>query len=88
MLARGIPEQVANDFVKLRKAKKAPLSLTAIDIVQREAGKAGISLEWALKVCIMKGWQGFDSSWNFPREEDQPSNDGEFGSGGYGQARY
>ena len=87
LLDRGIPEQVANDFVKLRKAKKAPLSLTAIEGIQREADKAVVSLEWALKVCIMKGWQGFDSTWNYPRPDGDAANSGEFGVGGYGQAR-
>lgn len=87
LLNRQIPEQVADDFVKLRKAKRAPLSITAINGIQREADKAGISLEWALKVCIMKGWQGLEAGWSFPREETQSSNDSEFGSGDYGQAR-
>lgn len=84
LIARGVSEQVANDFLKLRKAKKAPLTLTAIEGIQREADKANISIEWALSVCVMKGWQGFDATWNYPKPEDTGS---EFGSGGYGQAR-
>lgn len=64
MLANeGIGEQVIFDFLKLRKAKKAPLTETAIDGIKREAAKARITLEDALRTCIERGWQGFKADW-------------------------
>lgn len=52
-------QSVWDDFIALRKAKKAPLSLTALQGIQRESDKAGISLEAALSMCCTRGWQSF-----------------------------
>jgi hypothetical protein len=52
------------DFLSVRKAKRAgPLTATAIDGLQREADKAGISLEAAVTACCEFGWQGFNAGW-------------------------
>lgn len=78
MLANeGIGEQVIFDFLKLRKAKKAPLTETAIDGIKREAAKARITLEDALRTCIERGWQGFNADWyaNQPATGKRSSHD-------------
>lgn len=59
----GVDATVWQDFLKLRKAKKAPVTDTAIDGIRREANKAGLSLSEALAMCCKRGWQGFDASW-------------------------
>lgn len=60
----GIPADLLADYMALRKAKKAgPLTKTAIAGLQREADKAGISLEAAVTACCEYGWQGFNASW-------------------------
>ncbi len=58
-----IPEQVWNDFLKIRKAKRAPLTDTALDGIRSEAEKAGYSLTQALETCCRRGWQGFEAAW-------------------------
>lgn len=60
----GIDSQVASDFLAIRKAKRAPLTATALDGIKREAGKAGITLEDALRVCVERGWQAFKAEWH------------------------
>lgn len=60
----GIDSQVASDFLAIRKAKRAPLTTTALDGIKREAGKAGITLEDALRVCVERGWQAFKAEWH------------------------
>lgn len=60
----GIDTQVASDFLAIRKAKRAPLTATALDGIKREAGKAGITLEDALRVCVERGWQGYKAEWD------------------------
>jgi hypothetical protein len=60
----GIDSQVAFDFLAIRKAKRAPLTATALDGIKREAGKAGITLEDALRVCVERGWQAFKAEWH------------------------
>lgn len=59
----AVSESVWLDFVALRKAKKAVLTNTAISGIQREAKKAGISLEQALQMCCERGWTGFRADW-------------------------
>jgi hypothetical protein len=59
----GVSDSVWTDFQKLRKAKRAPITDTAIDGIRREAQTAGLSLEEALRMCCERGWQGFKAEW-------------------------
>jgi hypothetical protein len=59
----GVPEEVASDWLILRKQHKAPATKTAIDGVAREATKAGISLADALRHGCERGWRGFKAEW-------------------------
>ena len=61
----GIVGQLAEDFLKLRKAKSAPITETALKGFQREATKAGISLSDAITIAIERNWRGFSASWNW-----------------------
>ncbi len=57
------PELLA-DYMKVRKAKKAgEFTRTAIDGMEREAMKAGISFGDAVRACAEFGWQGFNAGW-------------------------
>lgn len=67
----GVSENVWSDFLTLRKQKRAPLTATALEGIQQEAGKAGITLEDALRTCCKRGWQGFEAEW-LAREQQQP----------------
>jgi uncharacterized protein YdaU (DUF1376 family) len=59
----GVTESVWQDWLKLRKAKKAAVTQTAIDGIEREAKKAGVSLQTALETCCARGWTGFKAEW-------------------------
>ena len=59
----GLAEQVWDDFLTLRKAKKNPLTQTSLAIIKKEADKAGWPLESAIQECVMRGWQGFKAEW-------------------------
>ncbi|MDU3947731.1 MAG: replication protein [Haemophilus parainfluenzae] len=65
----GIVGQLAEDFLKLRKAKNAPITETALKGFQREAAKAGIYLSDAITIAIERNWRGFSASWNW-RDDD------------------
>ena len=58
-----VPAGVFVDFLTIRKAKRAPLTNTALDGIRREADKAGLSLADALAVCCERGWVGFRADW-------------------------
>jgi uncharacterized protein YdaU (DUF1376 family) len=59
----GVLENVWNDFLAMRKAKRSPLTQTALDAIQREADKVPMSLNMALATCCARGWQGFKAEW-------------------------
>lgn len=58
-----VDEQVAREFLAIRKKKRAPLTPVALDGIRREAGRANITLDQALRKCIERGWQGFEAGW-------------------------
>lgn len=58
-----VDAQVWADFLSIRKAKKAPMTETALRGIEREAKKAGWSLEKAISECVTRGWQSFKADW-------------------------
>jgi hypothetical protein len=58
-----VDEQVWSDFLALRKVKKAPLTITALAGIKREADKANWSLDRAITECVSRGWTGFKAEW-------------------------
>lgn len=58
-----VDAQVWSDFLSIRKAKKAPMTETALKGIEREAKKAGWSLEKAISECVTRGWQSFKADW-------------------------
>lgn len=59
----GVGKQTWSDWLALRKQLKAPVTRTALDGIQREAERAGITLERALQIGCANGWRGFRASW-------------------------
>jgi hypothetical protein len=59
----GVTDSVWQDWLSLRKAKRAAVTQTAIDGIAREASKAGVSLQVALETCCARGWTGFKADW-------------------------
>ena len=57
--------QLVDDWLKVRKAKRAPVTDTALAEMLLEVNKAGISLEKALTVCCRKNWAAFSASWDW-----------------------
>ena len=58
-----VTPEVLTDFVALRKAKKAPLTATAVKALRVEAEKAGMTLDAVLSLCCQRGWTGFQAAW-------------------------
>lgn len=59
----GVEQQIWDDFVAVRKSKRAALTATALAGIEREAHKAGLTLDAALAVCCENGWAGFKAEW-------------------------
>lgn len=58
-----VSESVWSDFLALRKAKRAPVTPTALKGLRQEAMAAKITLEAALQLCCKSGWQSFKAEW-------------------------
>ena len=59
----GVDISLWNDFLILRKAKKLPITETAIKGLIREGEKAGLNLNQTVQVCCERGWGGFKAEW-------------------------
>lgn len=63
LVALDVGSQVAEEFLAIRRRKSAPLTPLALKGLQREADKAGMTLDQVLRKCIERGWQGFEATW-------------------------
>ena len=63
----GVSQSVWQEFVNHRKSKKAQVTQLVIDGIQKEADKAGFTLEDALKEVVVRNWQGFKAEWVLPK---------------------
>lgn len=72
-----VSSEVWDDFQSLRKAKRSPLTPTALKRIEAEAAKAGWSMEDALSESVSRGWQSFKAEWVLKgpaNDRQQPSN--------------
>lgn len=58
-----VSDQVWEDFLTHRQAKRAPVTQTVLKTIRAEADKAGWPIEQALSEMTNRGWQGFKASW-------------------------
>lgn len=59
----GVDGQIIADFKAVRAKKRAPITRTSMEGLQREATKAGITLEEAMRVCCERSWQSLRADW-------------------------
>lgn len=59
----GITGQVAADFLQVRKAKRQPLTETAMRLIAAEAEKCGMTALQAAEYAIANGWGSFRAEW-------------------------
>lgn len=63
LLAAGVDEQTAADWIAHRKAKRATASATVIEDRQRVCAQAGVTLAAGLALEVSRGWQGLKADW-------------------------
>jgi len=76
LIADGVDEQVAEEYLYLRQQRRARLTPLALTRIKNEADKAGVTLNHALLTCIERGWQSFKAEWiaerkNVPRQQER-----------------
>ena len=63
-----VAQQVWDDWLALRKGKRADVTATVLGEARQEAGKAGMTLEAFLRVWCLRGTQGLQADWLKPNE--------------------
>jgi len=63
LVAEGVDKQHAEDWLTVRKVRRAPLTRAAWDDVKTEATKAGVTPAEAVRIAATRSWQGFQASW-------------------------
>lgn len=63
LISLGAEEQLINDWLAVRKNKKATNTETAFNLFKSEVEKSKADVNEVLKLCIEKSWSGFKSEW-------------------------
>lgn len=69
----GVDENVANDWMDVRKTKKATNTATAFKKIQKEIEKSGASANECITLAVERSWSGFKAEW-YATEKDTCSN--------------
>lgn len=84
----GVGEQTWNDWLTLRRAKKAPVTETVLASARDEASKAGLTLESFFAVWCARGSQGLQADWLKPHERTTTVNGKPSASASFHNKRY
>lgn len=76
LIAAGVKQQHAEDWLTVRAKKSLPLTPTAWSDVKNQAEQAGLTVGEAVRQATVNGWGGFKSSW-LMRGVDPPSHRGQ-----------
>ena len=70
----GADNQMINDWMLVRKNKKASNSETSFKNFMTQVEKSKLPLNTILEICIVRDWKGFNASWlsNINLSEFQP----------------
>lgn len=63
LLEIGVSLPIAEDWLKVRQAKKAANTETAFKGIQREILKSGLSADECIRIAVERSWQGFKAEW-------------------------
>lgn len=84
LVAEGVEQQHAEDWLTVRKAKRAPLTRAAWNDVKAEAAQAAIAPAEAVRIAASSSWQGFKASWLASAKNASTSTTRRSTSGTYG----
>jgi uncharacterized protein YdaU (DUF1376 family) len=68
----GVSESVWQDFKTLRAKLRAPITATSMAGIVREAERAEVTMDVALRTCCERGWRGFKSEWMAEQSKSAP----------------
>jgi Fic family protein len=69
LVALGVQEQTARDWMQVRKAKKASNTETAFRKIEQEIAKSGATAEDCIRMSAECSWAGFKAEWMHNRQQ-------------------
>lgn len=72
LLEIGVTPQVAEDWLKVRKTKKAANTETAFKRIQHEIQLSGLSADECITIAVERSWQGFKAEWVANNQRQSP----------------
>ena len=63
LLEIGVDENVAADWMIVRKHKKASNTETALNGIKKQIELSGLSANECIKIAVERSWQGFKAEW-------------------------
>ena len=63
VIAEGADQKHAEDWLKIRRDKRKPLTRTAWEGIKREAAKARLTIAQVVKLMAEKSWLSFEADW-------------------------
>lgn len=76
LVAQGVTDQHAQDWLTVRRKKDSPLTPTAWEAVRTQAALAGMTLDDAVRTAAEKNWAGFMAKWIGAAGEPLPAGNG------------
>lgn len=63
LISIGVEPNIADDWIKVRKTKRATNTETAFEQIRKEIDKSGLTPNECIKLAAAKSWQGFNAEW-------------------------
>lgn len=63
LVSLGATKQLTEDWLKVRKTKKATNTETAFNKFVTQVEKSGYTINEVLEKCVEKSWKGFEAEW-------------------------
>ena len=77
LISLGADKQLVNDWLKVRKNKKATNTETAFNRFKNQYELSGYTVNEVLTKCIEKSWSGFEAEW-YKKQSKQQTTQREF----------
>lgn len=68
----GVAPEVAEDWMHVRKTKRAANTETAFNRIVHEIQKSGMSANECITIAVSRSWQGFQADWVANQQRQRP----------------
>ena len=69
----GVSPEVAEDWMHVRKTKRAANTETAFNRILHEIQKSGLSANECITIAVSRSWQGFQADWVANQQRQRPT---------------